>query len=104
MEWDSTLGFAETEGFRCGCCDDFSVFDIENRKKLKLKERPLIFMDTTFSHYQGSCFGLAKEKIIKMINQSRKYNGNPVLLWHNSGLNSEFWRQKRDIYEEIISS
>lgn len=43
---DSTCGYADKEGFRCGTGDEFSVFNILTRKKLTLKERPLIFMDS----------------------------------------------------------
>jgi hypothetical protein len=45
MKIDSTCGYADKEGFRCGTGDEYSVFNILTRKKLKLKERPLIFMD-----------------------------------------------------------
>ena len=45
MEWESSLGFPEKEGFRCGTCFEYSVFNIHKRKKLILKEKPLIVMD-----------------------------------------------------------
>ena len=52
MEWDSTLSYADKEGFRCGVCYSYSVFDIISRKKLNLKERPLIVMEGSFTTYQ----------------------------------------------------
>jgi len=45
MKVDSTCGYADKEGFRCGTGDEFSVFNILTREKLGLKERPLVFMD-----------------------------------------------------------
>ena len=52
MEWDSTAGYADKEGFRCGVCYDFTVFNILERKKLQLIEKPLIVMDGNFLSYQ----------------------------------------------------
>lgn len=45
MEWDSTLSYADKEGFRCGVCYSFSVFNFLQRKKLMLKERLLIVVE-----------------------------------------------------------
>ena len=36
MEWDSSLSYADKEGFRCGVCYPYSVFDILTRNKLNL--------------------------------------------------------------------
>jgi len=102
MEWDSTLGYAEREGFRCGCCYEFSVFNIVSRKKLRLKERPLLCMDTTFSYYQELSPCVMEKKIMNLIDKTKNYNGNFVLLWHNSNFSSEFWKQRQYIYERII--
>ena len=51
MKIDSTLGYHDQAGFRCGICHEFPVFDILGRKKLELMERPLIAMDTTLIKY-----------------------------------------------------
>jgi len=53
IKWDSTMGYADHAGFRCGVCYPFPVFDIVERKQLDLIERPLIGMEWSFVHYQG---------------------------------------------------
>lgn len=53
MNYDSTLSFADKEGFRCGTYYGYSVFNILTKKRLKLKEYPLIVMDSSFINYQS---------------------------------------------------
>ena len=80
MKIDSSCGYADKEGFRCGTGDEFSVFNILTRKKLKLKERALILMDCSLFEYNNFTYNEAKEKIKKMQKNSIIF----TLLWHNS--------------------
>ena len=54
MEFDSTLSYADKEGFRCGVCYDFPVFDFLERRQLKLREFPL--KTGQFKFYQRGDF------------------------------------------------
>jgi len=45
FEYDTTGAYADRPGFRHGVCYEFSMFDFLGRKKLKLKQRPLIVMN-----------------------------------------------------------
>jgi Family of unknown function (DUF7033) len=103
MSWDSTLSFADKEGFRCGVCYEYSVFNILTRKKLNLKEKPLIVMEGSFATYQPNIKPEDMEdKIKSLINQVRKYNGEFVFLWHNSSFNTSMWKKYQDIYERVL--
>jgi len=103
MSWDSTLSYADKEGFRCGTCYEFSVFNVLSRKKLKLKEKPLVVMEGSFVHYQPKVTPDEMEKkIIILINKVRKYNGEFVFLWHNSSFNTITWRSYQHIYESVL--
>jgi hypothetical protein len=85
MKVDSTCGYADKEGFRCGTGDEFSVFNILTREKLRLKERPLIFMDDNHHSYnQNLNTEKSFEIIAKLIQQAKKYNTKTTLLFHNS--------------------
>ena len=101
---DSTLYYAEEEGFRCGTCHTFPVFDVQNRKALTLIESPLIFMETTFfsNHYKNNN---EKELIINrallLKERCKKVHGNFILLWHNSRLKNS---KERKLYETIVSA
>lgn len=83
METDSTLGYADHEGFRCGTGDDFPVFDFTGRHRLRLRERPLVIMDGTLKHYKG----YDQETIIECFRYyqqiARTYEMQLTILFHN---------------------
>ena len=100
MDWDSTMGYADKEGFRCGVCYPFSIFNILSRKKLKLKERPLSVMeDTFFSYYENLSDDELLKKLVQIKNKIEKYKGEFVFLWHNSN----FSNNKFLLYERVIA-
>jgi len=104
LHYDSTLGYAGHAGFRCGTCYEFPVFNLKTRKKLKLIERPLIFMEVSIldEKYMNMGTGdLAYEKIESLINLCKKYSGDFTLLWHNSQL---FRDDDILLYKRILKS
>jgi len=105
MKWDSTLSYADKEGFRCGVCYEYSVFNILTRKKLQLKEKPLLVMEGTFSTYQEKIVPEEMErKIMYLLEEVRKYNGEFVFLWHNSSFRTDEWKNFAKIYEKVLVS
>ena len=100
MEWDSTLGYSDITGFRCGCCYEFSVFNVVTRKQLKLKEYPLLIMDVALFN-QGLSTENAKKNINIIKENVKKFNGNFVFLWHNSSFNVNKWKEYESVYEEL---
>lgn len=80
MAVDSSCGYADKEGFRCGTGNEFSVFNILSRNKLSLKERPLVVMDCSLFDYGNFSHDEARNKIDKMI----KLTNDFTMLWHNS--------------------
>ncbi len=104
MLWDSTVGFADKEGFRCGTCYPYSVFNILSREKLQLKERPLIVMEGNFTTYQDHIKPEEMEhKINVLINKVKKYDGEFVFLWHNSSFNTPQWERYQSVYEKVLT-
>jgi hypothetical protein len=89
LEYDSTLTYADVAGFRCGTCYDFPVFDLKSRKELRLRERPTIVMESTIISDRYMGFGTGDEARIlvgTLKERCRTFNGDFVLLWHNSML------------------
>jgi len=80
MRIDSSCGYADREGFRCGSGDEFSVFNILTRKKLNLKERPLVLMDCSLFEYNDFSYIEAKNIVQNMKNRGNIF----TILWHNS--------------------
>ena len=101
LDYDATLGFADHAGFRCGTCREFPVFNLKTRNVLKLRERPLVAMDTTLLGQQY--MALHPEQVFEVISglsdTCRRYGGTFSLLWHNTNL-QEGW--KRNLYLKIL--
>jgi len=86
VDYDATLGYAQYEGFRAGTCYPFHPYDILHDKEMPLWEVPLIVMDSTLLEYRGLQSEVAKEAIMEMVAQVKRYRGVFTLLWHNSSL------------------
>lgn len=92
---DSSMMYAKEPGFRCGICYTFPVFDFEGRKRLKLEESPLIFMESRFLGKEDQIVA----KVKKLTEVIKKYKGENVVLWHNNNL---FYKKHRQVYKEVL--
>ena len=104
MTYDSSLGYADLPGFRCGTCFEYPAFDIVGGRLLSLRIRPLIVMEATIlaAHYLGlgtSPKGRAKFEQFKQT--CRAVNGTYTLLWHNCQF-EKF--EERVLYECLLST
>lgn len=96
---DSSLGFADRVGFRCGVCYEYPVFDLCARRQLHLRELPLIIMDGTLTDYMRLSEADAMETVQILARECMRYSGDFVILWHNTTLDNE---SSRDFYQEMI--
>jgi hypothetical protein len=101
LDYDNTLSFADHAGFRCGVCSEFSTFNLQTRRALSLKERPLIVMDATVldKQYMHMPHRQAFQEMVDLIQRCKMFNGNFCLLWHNSYL---IEKQKVELYRSIV--
>ncbi len=101
IKYDTTLGYADKIGFRCGVCYEFPMYDLENRKSLKLIQRPLVVMDVTAldSKYMNLELSEAYDKIVKLKRSCQKHAGDFTILWHNTELLTE---PKKELYNQIL--
>jgi hypothetical protein len=101
LEYDSTLGFADHEGFRCGSCHPFRPFDLEKNRELDLLEVPLLVMDGTLRRYRGLTPQQGKDVILKIAQRCYQVNGVFTMLWHNSSLEGE-WQPWFAMYQHVL--
>ena len=101
LNYDSTVGFADHIGFRCGTCYEFPVFNLKTKKMLNLIEFPLIVMEGTLwgSNYMNLKLDEIIERVISLSKICRNYEGIFTLLWHNTSL---LEKSQKKIYLEII--
>jgi hypothetical protein len=102
LQEDSTLGFAEIQGFRCGICQDYPVFDLESRKMMKLRELPLVLMDVSLAQYQKLTPEEGMDQIRYFHRTVKQYGGTLTLLWHNSSWNTPAWEPWKHVLVEAI--
>ena len=95
LEYESTLAFADHAGFRCGVCYEYPAFDLIARRKMRLLERPLIFMEKTLLEGRdlraGGNRSLDYGKDLR--EAVRSFNGDFTILWHNNKLFNEKTRR-----------
>lgn len=103
MAYDSTLGYADRTGFRCGTSHEYPAFDVLERSALNLRLRPLIAMECSVfdKNYMGLDDAEACEHLTRLRDRIALRNGTFTLLWHNS----EFVSQRlRRFYSKLIDT
>ncbi len=99
LSYDSTLGYPEASGFRSGTCYEYPVFDLQQRKALRLVERPLIAMEATAINYQGLALEEAAQEMRRLRELCRTFDGDFAFLWHNNRLAAD---EERRAYVAIL--
>lgn len=101
LDYDSTVGFADHAGFRCGTCYSYPVFDLEARQRLALREYPLIVMEVSVFGYMGLTGDDALATITDLARACRQFGGDFTLLWHNNNLVS---RAEQRCYRAVVET
>jgi hypothetical protein len=103
MDYDSTLSYADRPGFRCGTCREYLMYDVVERRPLKLKQRPLIVMECSVIADRYLGLGYTNQALDLMLTLKRRalrYGGNFTLLWHNSHFNHP---KDREFYQALVT-
>jgi hypothetical protein len=105
LAYDSSIGFAEANGFRAGTCREYQVFDLAERHVLPLRERPLVMMEAASPEYLAHDLDGAANAALALVAECRRHGGDAVLLYHNSSLPSGRQRAHyRDLVEAIVNA
>ncbi len=80
---DSSLGFAEHEGFRNGTCLPFRLYDLARDQPLDLWEMPLAVMEATLFNRRGLDREARRRVTAELLGRCRRFGGVCVGLWHN---------------------
>ena len=101
---DSTLGFAEREGFRCGTCHPYPLFDWQTESESRVIEHPLIVMDGTLIEYRKMDPSTALSQLRQLYRKCMAVEGDMVILWHNHTTIREFEKYYRQVYLPFLQS
>jgi hypothetical protein len=102
MLLDSTAGYADHEGFRCGTGDRFSTFDVRRRRAMPLIELPLIVMEGTLSAYRRVSAEEALTVFRRYIDGATRYRMPLTILFHNNSFDEVRWPGWRRTYQAIF--
>lgn len=100
QEYDNTLTFFESGGFRAGTSFDYYPFDIYTLRKLEIKIKPLVVMDDSLLYYSNpKNYDHVLNVVKNYVDRCYEVGGTFSLLWHNSNFyNDELF----DLYDRII--
>jgi len=101
---DFTMGYADVAGFRLGTCRPVKWINPQTRKITSLVLHPLTVMDKSLSdkRYMYLNAHEANEYCLQLINVVESWNGELVLLWHNTSVEKTPQLYHRKLYENII--
>jgi hypothetical protein len=100
---DSSLGYAEYMGFRCGTGFSFKMYNLKQDAAMKITQIPLVWMDSSARH--ASNYGREEFVILsKEFLNKNKFNTQICLNFHNSAFyDYELYGIKiADFYHQII--
>ncbi len=100
--YDTTLGFADCDGFRCGICLPFKPYDLLFDKVLDIWEIPLITMDATLDSYLNLNSEEALARLMHLMEVTRNYKGVFTLLTHNTSFSTRELTDWQQNYERVL--
>jgi len=101
LDYDSSLGYAQHVGFRCGCCYEYPVMNLQTGQRLRLRERPLVAMESSLLSYMGCSLRAAERWLRDLIATCRRYDGDFSLLWHNHMLVAD---AAKKTYSQVVAA
>lgn len=99
---DSSLGFAEQEGYRNQFSYPYYPYNHEEDRPFTFLELPLVIMDTTLYGYRHLTAQAAWESVERLLRQAQASRGCITLLWHNPSFSEVERPSYRQVYLEVL--
>ena len=103
LKYDTTMTFADHEGFRNSYCFPFKPYDFEKDKMMDIWEIPLVVMDGTLFFYRKLKFSEMNSVIDELINEVSIFGGIFSLLWHNCHFDEDEFPGITNFYKELLN-
>lgn len=98
----SNCTFHNRIGFRSGITGPYQLFDIFQRRPLKVIEYPCQIMDTAIISHKYQSESEAWNDIVRIVDEVRKYKGVLVLTWHILIRDPQLLKQYYNLCENTI--
>lgn len=104
FRYDTSLAFAEHEGFRCGFSHPFRPWSMAEERPLRLLELPLAVMDSTLQerHYRHLPAEAAREATIAVLDTVRRSGGCAAVLWHHNRFHPYVGMGYDEVYWDVV--
>jgi len=100
--YDTSLAFAEQDGYRNGYCFPFHPYDFENDQMMDVWEIPLVMMEVSVLQYRKEGFPELRKLALHYASEARKFGGIFSLLWHNCRLSDIEYDRVTEFYENLL--
>ncbi|HZL63494.1 MAG TPA: hypothetical protein VFD50_00920, partial [Thermoleophilia bacterium] len=102
--YDTSLAFAEHEGFRCGTALPFRPFDMARGRPLRLVELPLAVMDNTLQNpkYRALLAKDGERASRELLGRVAAVGGGVSILWHNNRFDRRTAEGYDDVYFALV--
>ena len=102
--YDTSLAFAEHEGFRCGTALPFRPFDVARDRPLRLVELPLAVMDNTLQNpkYRALPAADGERASRDLLARVAAVGGGVSILWHNNRFDRRTAEGYDDVYFALV--
>jgi len=102
--YDTSLAFAEHEGFRCGASFPFHPYHLDEERPLRLLELPLAIMDTSLMgpQYRALDAAGAERACRNLLARVRAGGGGVAILWHHNRFDRRSARGYDDVYWRLV--
>jgi len=96
LSYDSTLGYADYPGFRCGTSFEYPGYDAVEQNTLAIRLRPLVMTDWLYSINANQNTTLYQSEVINppVLINVKKIAGCFHMLWHNCALSDDLSKIK----------
>jgi hypothetical protein len=102
LVYDTSLGFAEYDGYRNGYCLPFHPYDFEADQMMKIWEIPLVMMEVSVLQYRKEGFEALRSSVFHYISEAQKFGGIFSLLWHNCRLSEYEYEGVTEFYVKLL--
>lgn len=102
LEYDTSLGFRDTNGFRAGCCIPFFPYDHETGQTISVIQFPLVIMDGVLFDREASSTEEAWSDVKGLLTHVKDTRGCCSILWHNHVFDETIFPGWKEVYSRTL--
>jgi hypothetical protein len=103
IEYDTSLGFRDLNGFRAGACLPYYLYDFTTNNTTNVLEIPLVIMDGVLFDHQDGTKESAWRSVVGILEKIKGAQGCSSVVWHQRVFNNRDYPFWEEIYLMLIS-